>query len=746
MTLPPVGDVHAVGEDDSNRAPSAKESGIQVIGAPPSNPEWFDDPEATFATTSARLRLFVAARDPIALLAKSGAQQLIEALDGDSAPGASGLEQAHVELLQSTALTMPRGPAVPTSPSNIERVWTLLHDNMLTYGLAQARGDDPRGAADEVSRRARLLTTFYRNAFNSDDAHEIVPTLLSLMDTVSRARLDYALSDLARAFYAIFDEVGQRLLAYQAGLRRIFSGVDLASEVGHLCAESPLAARAWRFAGDRFASNDALGHAAFQLSEIACASLFRFDRETLVQQFGVTITDVLFDCSIGFGGIDPSDAARLHISSPIRQRPFIRIDDDQLFLPIPALLVSYPFAIVERLLDGDGVLSEAYSAARTRYLEDAVAHEVRTAMPTARVYQGVHWNDPETKVRYESDVVAVLGNHIFVLEAKSGKLKDAARRGGEESLRTNFRKLFVDAAEQAARFEQLIRRGASVSQLLRDRDNRPVELDLGTPIAVARFGVCIEHFGTLTSSRRHFDALGLIAPDDPWVPILSIGELRMIGRILDTEISFFHYLTRRATLEELIAFVGDEQDILATYLSNGLNIDPEAHAGQLIVFNQVDGPVRGRKVPRLERCVFDTLGIDLPAAWKLIGAEIYASDNRHRFDIIEAILNQNPKALLDIALRARRWKSGAGTGANLLSTSFILGQRVFVVTMLLARHMPIDDMAWRNEAREIAGKLREEQQATDCVVILRARKSRERTFDGLSFFRLIPSRSVQSVR
>lgn len=740
----PYVDPAAANENPVNGNSVADGLELEFIGAPPIALQRYDDPASTFVATSARLSSFVASRDPVALLAKSGSQFLIEALEARPAPGASGLEQAAVELLQGIALTMPRGPAVPTSPHNIERVWGLLLDNMMTCGRKPASDDGLSAPADEVSRRARLMNTFYRNAFNSDDAREIVPTLLARMDEVSNVRLGYRLSDLARAFYALFDEVGHRLFAYRTGLGRIFSGVDLEAEIDRLCVDSPIVARAWRFAGYRFASAEDRSQAVFQLSEIACSSLFMFDRRNLVRRFGAAVSGALFECSIAFGGIDPVAAERLHMGSPIRQRPFVRIDDETLFLPIPALVVSYPFAIVERLIIGDEILAKAYSAARTRYLEDAVAHEVRTAMPTARVYQGVYWNDPDTLVRYESDVVAVLGNHVFVLEAKSGKLKDAARRGGEESLRTNFRKLFVGAAEQAAHFEQLIRRGGDVGKLLRDRKDQPVELDLGTPIVVARFGVCIEHFGSLTSSRRHFDELGLIAPDAPWAPILSIGELRMMGRFLDTEISFFHYLTRRSTLEELISFVGDEQDILATYLTNGLNINSDAHAGNLIVFHQVDGPVRGRKVPRAERRVFDTPGIDLPPAWKLIGAEIYASDNRHRFDIIEAILNQNVKALSDFALRIRRWKSGGGAGKNLLSTSFILGRRVFVVTVLLARHEPSDELAWRDEARDIANKMREDHQATDSVVILRVRHSREKTFDGLSFFRFMPSKPMRS--
>jgi hypothetical protein len=50
---------------------------------------------------------------------------------------------------------------------------------------------------------------------------------------------------------------------------------------------------------------------------------------------------------------------------------------------------------------------------------------------------------------------------------------------------------------------------------------------------------------------------------------------------------------------------------------------------------------------------------DVPLAAK----EIYASDERHRFDILVTILNQLPGSLRAIAQRAQSWRSGAG-GTN----------------------------------------------------------------------------------
>jgi hypothetical protein len=50
-------------------------------------------------------------------------------------------------------------------------------------------------------------------------------------------------------------------------------------------------------------------------------------------------------------------------------------------------------------------------------------------------------------------VVALIGNTIFLFEAKSGRLDEVARRGGELSLLRNFEELFVEPGQQARRLE-----------------------------------------------------------------------------------------------------------------------------------------------------------------------------------------------------------------------------------------------------------------------------------------------------
>lgn len=678
---------------------------------------------------------FLGARDVVALLAKSGEQLLRELpSEGLIGPGPSGLEQVHVEMLQAFALTVGPGNAVPASPKSIVRLWGLLQRNLAAYIASTDPGDEADMGA-KLARRIRLRTIYYRNIFSSDDAIEVVPKLLSYMDAHARQQLGFQLSDFVRALYAIFVTIGER---FRERLKRediLRSGHKLDSVINAMLRESPTAERMWRLVGARIATEEGRGMAAFQVAEMLCRSLFTFDRINLVDRFGASIAEAMFSCALHFGDLASTDLSRIYLDNPIWKRPFIALDFDTLFLPMPVLTVSFPLAIVEELIKGNGTLAEAYSAARTRYLEEDVERIVRCSLPSASVHRGVKWSDPETGTPYENDVVAVLGTHVLIFESKSGKLAAASRRGGLRSLRTNFNKLFVEPGDQATRLEALLSKDRNAVQLV-DREGVMVCIDTSRPNVVHKFSVCFEHFASVTSSRHLFRQHGLLRADQNWAPVLTLSELRMISSRLDSEISFLHYLTRRSTIDEMFDFVADEQDLLSMYLSNGFAIDASALKGRQVMFLAADAAVRGRVHPRADRTEFTTPGIMLPPTWRLIAEEIYKANNRHRFDILVTILNQGLNALAGIEAQVRRWRSGGGRGrCSTLSSRTVIGDRIFVVAVRMSTEFPSDAGSWALEARMIGHDLAKKLEATDCVVILKVRHSPYLTFDGISFFR-----------
>lgn len=686
------------------------------------------------AETGSRLLAFVKARDPIALLAKSGEQLLREMRPGEIGPGPSGLEQVHVEILQAFAIAAGTGKPVPASPKSMVQLWELARRNLAAYLTKTEPGADADEAA-HLARRVRMRTVFYRNIFNSDDAAEVLPALFARMDTAAERGLGFRTSDFAKALFEIFNEVGCRFYDRIQTEETLRGGVNSGSAVQSMVRGSEWAQRLWRYAQSCPLSPEVIGMAGFQLAEMLCASLFTFNRADLVARFGGPLTDALFSRCMTFGSIPEADLPHIYLANPIWDRPFIALDADTLFIPLPVLIVSFPFRIIEGLFGSDPKLKEAYSDARTHYLEDDVERIVRLSLPSAAVYAGVKWTDPETKVPYEHDVVAVIGMQVLIFEAKSGKLAAAARRGGLKSLMTNFKELFVEPGQQAARLQALLATRRDDVQLA-DRKGDVVQFERSGPSVVHKFGVCIEQFASVTSSRRPFREMGLLTDDQEWAPILTLAELRMISDRLDTEVSFLHYMTRRATADDVLDFVADEQDLLSMYLMNGFVVDTGALDGRQVTFLHADAAVRGRASPRTDRREFATPGITLPPMWALIAKEVYADDHRHRFDILLTILNQVSANLEGMAATVRRWRSGAGKGTgNTLSARTVVGDRIFVVAVHRARDHPAHGEEWTAMSRMIGHDVAEKLGATDCVVILKSRRSRSPTFDGISFFR-----------
>lgn len=180
------------------------------------------------------------------------------------------------------------------------------------------------------------------------------------------------------------------------------------------------------------------------------------------------------------------------------------------FTAVPHIPLAFPFRIIETLLPNDTKSLNALSDARAEILEELIYETVQAAMPSAKVYRSVIWTDPKDGKSYEHDVVAVLGNQVFIFEAKSGKIKEPARRGGIASLRSTLKDLFVEPAEQSQRLQEYLDEYGPDAKLGQKGSTAVVEIDLRKPKAVYRFGVTIEGLSTLTAGRRYFEALNLI--------------------------------------------------------------------------------------------------------------------------------------------------------------------------------------------------------------------------------------------
>lgn len=111
---------------------------------------------------------------------------------------------------------------------------------------------------------------------------------------------------------------------------------------------------------------------------------------------------------------------------------------------------------------------------------------------------------------------------------------------------------------------------------------------------------------------------------------------------------------------------------------------------------------------------------------------------RHRFDIIQVVLNQDPHSLAGIEDAMKKWRRGQGgrKDGDILYSRFMIGKRVFVLAYHLLERK-IDGAEWTERSRDIARGGAQLFEASDCATFLKIKRSKKWTFDALSFHRLM---------
>ena len=212
---------------------------------------------------------------------------------------------------------------------------------------------------------------------------------------------------------------------------------------------------------------------------------------------------------------------------------------------------------------------EKLGRARGLALEAMAQETLRRMFPNAEILEGAHWTDPRDGRGYETDIIVILDDVIFIVEAKSNVVSSKSRRGSGTWF-DDLDGIVLKACEQAGR----------LGSLLSDQNAKALTLtgEFGTRVikphavkGVIKFGVSLERvtFGSHTPGSFLHDRI-VAAGFDP-MPILTIGDLWQIERLLDNEAQRFHYLLRRSLLDGEMTFIADEQDLLALYLVNGFN-------------------------------------------------------------------------------------------------------------------------------------------------------------------------------
>jgi hypothetical protein len=286
--------------------------------------------------------------------------------------------------------------------------------------------------------------------------------------------------------------------------------------------------------------------------------------------FPADTVKVLFDAfSLKPGDLAANNLEHLWLDNPVWTKPFVRLNNGEIFSATPHAFFSHIHKIVERYTASAGAQRE-FSDARAKFLEAKLAATVKNGLPTAKHMPKFEWR--VGPAQYETDHVAVLDQTLVIFEAKSGILTDQGLRGAPDRARRHVEDLIVAPSTQSARLKAIIDGQGSPPT---DRAAIMKALGLREDVAykVIRVSVSLEEFSSLAACEKELKDVGWIETDHDLAPSMTVASLECICDILEEDYLILHYLDGRSPIQKQFDLHGDELDLLAFYLETGFCID-----------------------------------------------------------------------------------------------------------------------------------------------------------------------------
>ena len=248
------------------------------------------------------------------------------------------------------------------------------------------------------------------------------------------------------------------------------------------------------------------------------------------------LLDVL---SARFG--DNEDFALFHKSpawptnnSIIYERPLIQHDSGY-YCFLPQLLVQRPDSIFEALIraEDEKYFSTTFQEKRSGHLESVSIEYLARMLPGAQVFRNVYYKIIEAGIpkRAETDAIIVYDQTLIIVEAKSGGVSLAARRGGFESIKDAIRDQVVAGYNQGLRTKKFIIDTTAPTFEYED-GRQAIVLNKSKIKDVVIVVPTLEPLGALSITLSALRDLGLM-PGDSWPWCVYVNDLRVVSEIVE---------------------------------------------------------------------------------------------------------------------------------------------------------------------------------------------------------------------
>lgn len=531
-----------------------------------------------------KLRAEIIRTNPIHLLCSASfGSSVIDATAGSEWAQSEPFTQAHLELIQSVALKYDWETYKHERP-NLDSIISLAR-NVSTYFM-QRRLKDLDSNLSESERRLMALredvrahTQVVRNWGYAQHVLKIVHNLVSPLDTAFQTQHGVKATSCVDLIFRLIKLIEDRFNDWVLAQRHFFR--TNTKEAAYEQYKQLFPSDPWLIELEALVNDSRISLKAFKVclltySDVLVQLIYTFtvsEIQNLFEEYidPVAIKKILSTWSLPFGGTKTYADDRLFLGSPVRTRPFIALPEDIYLLPIPGLLQSSCLQLIEQLFFSTEQLKNQYHERRYTFLEEELCNLLKQSFPHGEVFGGSKW--PEDSSVYENDALLILDSFALVCEAKSARVADSARRGGDR-LKNNIEELIVNPAEQAANFAKYLSENPGIHNF-KTKSGAINRVDSTRVSHILTLSVTLDDIRL----RWDWDDLkesGIVQHDTPKVPCLMLADLLIIFDILDNEAQRIHYLYRRSQLDSNLSFIGDEIDLLALYLKTRLfiKVDP----------------------------------------------------------------------------------------------------------------------------------------------------------------------------
>jgi hypothetical protein len=253
---------------------------------------------------------------------------------------------------------------------------------------------------------------------------------------------------------------------------------------------------------------------------------------------------------------------------PARVKPLVKLDDGYYATDGQFVRDTAYRAIQWGLLSRVPSYRQGWTENQKTLLENAFPEVLSRQLRDAQLFREVYFKDASTGQWAETDLVGVVDDTLFVVEAKAGVMAMHSPATNFDVHARTIRNLVVSAYEQCRRFLEYL---ASAPEV-------PIfALQSGRHVEVARLrkasfrkllpiGLTIESFSPFSAMCKELPQIQPILGTHPFIS-LSADDLFVLKRFLPTTGMLFHYLEVRQAVAGLpLARMFDEMDHLGAYI------------------------------------------------------------------------------------------------------------------------------------------------------------------------------------